>query len=351
MRLSFRKMMSLLLSLLMVLGLFAGCSADVEETAQSPNTQAQTSDKPAVTEPPEEADTLKILTLGHSLALDCGHLLALIAETEGFGNLVVGTLYYSGCPLNKHVEFMEKDLPEYDLYLSSTNTAKTPPAVTEGVTLRQAVQFDYWDIIIMQGGVFEIAEDATYKSGNIQKIQAFVNENKINPNAYFAWNSPWAPPTDNTLRDKYPYENNPYYSSYTIYGDDRTVFFESVSECLKNNILTGDTFKFLIPSGTAIENAVTSYLEEKDIHRDYVHASDFSRVIASYVWYCKLAGIEQLEEIKLDVIPRNFFKSTVGVEDRVLTDMEKAIILESVNNALKEPLKITQSQYTEAPTT
>ena len=52
---------------------------------------------------------------------------------------------------------------------------------------------------------------------------------------------------------------------------------------------------------------------------------------------------------KLDTIPKAFFKSTTGTTDRVLTDMEKAIVLESVNNALANPLQMTQSQYTVAP--
>ena len=106
---------------------------------------------------------------------------------------------------------------------------------------------------------------------------------------------------------------------------------------------------YLIPSCTAIENALTSYLEEVDLHRDYVHMSDLGRVITSYLWYCTLAGIDQLEEVKLDAIPVAFFKSTKGTTDRVLTDLEKAIIVESVNNALANPLQVTQSQYTVAP--
>ena len=113
--------------------------------------------------------------------------------------------------------------------------------------------------------------------------------------------------------------------------------------------MTDPTFTGLIPSGTAIENALSSYLEEKDLHRDYAHASDFGRVIASYTWFCVLTGVEELKEIKLDAIPKNFFKSIQASEDRVLTEAEKALILESVNNALKNPLQMTQSQYTEAP--
>ena len=73
-------------------------------------------------------------------------------------------------------------------------------------------------------------------------------------------------------------------------------------------------------------------------------------MIQAYTYYCRLAGIEQLEQIKLTAIPRVFLKSTADKTfDRPLTDMERAIILESVNNALRAPLEVTQSQYTQAP--
>ena len=106
----------------------------------------------------------------------------------------------------------------------------------------------------------------------------------------------------------------------------------------------------MICSGTAMMNASTTYLTEKDLLRDYVHVTDLVRAMSSYVWYAKLTGMEQLEEIKLDAIPKAFLKSTADKsQDRPITEMEKAIILESVNNALKNPLQITQSQYTQAP--
>ena len=337
-----RKIFALLLAAVLLIGLLAGCG---KETA-APETEPT---EPAPTQPPEEAGVLKVLTLGHSLAIDCGHMLALICDAEGFKEVKVGTLYYSGCPLGKHVQFMESDAPEYGLYLSSTEDAGTPPTIMKDVTMRQALTFDYWDVIVMQGGVFEIAEADTYTNGNIQKIQEFVNANKRNPLAIFAWHMPWAPPTDNTLRDTYPYDNNSYYTNYLLYGDNRGILYDAITGCVRDHILTDDSFEFLIPSGTAIENALSSYLEEKDLHRDYVHASDLSRVIAAYVWYCRLAGVEQLEQIKLDTVPTVFFRSRKDATDWVLTDGEKALILESVNNALKEPLKMTQSQFTTAP--
>ena len=294
---------------------------------------------------------LKILTIGHSLAVDSGHMINLVADAEGYDQeFIIGTLYYSGCPLYKHVNYLQHDSAVYRLYLSSTKTPNQPPVIYSGMTMKMGITFEDWDIIIMQGGVFEIAEDVTYTDGNIQIIRDYVNQHKTNPDALFAWHMPWAPPTDNDLRDLYPYSPNTYYTSYEKYGDDRTVMYHSITGAVERNIVTDPEFVYLIPTGTAIENALSSYLEESDLHRDYVHVTDLGRVIASYTWYCVLMGVDHLDEVKLDAIPKAFFQSTTGNEDRVLTDAEKAIILESVNNALKDPLHMTQSQYTQAPT-
>lgn len=338
-----KKILSLVMAVLLTMGVLAGCGAPAEPAATTEATV------PTPTQSPEEAAVLKVLTLGHSLAVDSGHMLALIANAEGYKEMKVATLYYSGCPLYRHVEFMTNNSPEYKLYVSNTTDPSTPPEIMDNVTMEMALRYDYWDVIVMQGGVFEIAEDGKYKDGNIQKIQEYVNQRKLNPGAVFAWNMTWAPPTDNTLRDQYPYENNTYYTSYVAFGDNRTNMYNAVTKCVNDNILTNDTFQLMIPSGTVMENALSSYLEETDLHRDYVHATDLARVMVSYTWFCRLTGVEKLEQIKLDKIPKQFFKSTLALEDRVLTEAEKQLILESVNNALANPLQMTQSQYTEAP--
>ena len=340
-----KKILALILAASCVAGMFTACAAP----ATQPTETTTKATDPDPTEPAAEAGVLKVLTLGHSLAVDAGHMLALVANAEGYKEMKVATLYYSGCSLSKHVEFMTTNATEYSLYISSSTNPGTPPEVTPNVTMEYAVRMDYWDIIIMQGGVFEIAKEKTYTNGNIQKIQAFVNENKLNPNAIFAWNMAWAPPTTNALRDTYPFENNGYYAQYQEYNDDRASLYNAITKCVGEHILTDDTFKFMIPSGTAMENALSSYMEETDLHRDYVHATDFAQVMVSYLWFCKLTGVEKLDEIMLNTVPAAMLKSTKTGQDWVLTDVEKALILESVNNALANPLQMTQSQYTIAP--
>lgn len=333
-----KRFLTLVLAVVMVLPVFAGCSnAGGEETKAAP------------TEPAEEAAVLKVLTLGHSLTVDSCHMLNMVAHAEGYENMLIGTLYYSGCPLTKHVQFLTNDEPAYNLYISSTEKPNMAPETQDSVTMKYALNYEYWDIIVMQAGVFEVAKSGTYTDGKIQTIQDYVKENVVNPNFIFAWHMPWAFPVDNDLRDTFGRENNGYYTNYEQYDHNRTNLYNAMTKCVGDHIMTDDTFKFMIPTGTAVENALSSYMEEKDLHRDYAHGSDFSCLMAAYVYFCRLTGIDHLDEIKVDVVPQQFFRRPNGKQEWVLTDHEKELMLECINNALANPLQMTQSKFTEKP--
>lgn len=342
-----KKLFSLMVCAALAVGMLAACGAESETVEETPT-------EPAPTEPAEEAKILKILTLGSSSSVDACHLLNLVLGTEGVGDyeeVVVGTLYHSGCKLSQHVKFLTENSPEYKLYLSSSKTMNNPPEIMEGVTMQAALQHNYWDIIFMQANGGEMDQDETLTNGNIQTIRDYVNQNKHNPLAYFGWHFTCIYPVDPELTATYPYSPNPYYTANEKYGFDREAAFAARAGRMEKFIMSDETYKLIICSITAVQNACTSYLTEKDLYRDYTHSTDLARVMTSYVWYCRLMGIEELSEIKLDAIPKQFLKSTADkTQDRVITEMEKKIILESVNNALKNPLTITPSQYTEAPT-
>lgn len=352
-----KRLIAMLLIMCTCISAFAACGKDTapntpETTAETaPETTAAPTVVTEPVQPGEEGKYLKVLTLGNSGAVDCGHFLTHIAAAEGYENFKLATLYYSGCNLAMHVGFMSKNEPVYKLYLSSTDEPDSIPTIMNGLTMEQALRYDYWDIIVMQGGSWELGgNNSAANSNNIQLLQKYSRENCLNPNVQFVWHMGWVAPTDNTLRDTYPYpENNVYYSRYLPYGDNRNTLFTSVVKGVQEVVVPDDTFQYIIPTGVAMENALSSYWEEKDIHRDYYHATDLARVMVSYVWLCRIFGIEELSEIKLDKIPVAFFKSTQDVQDRMITDEEKALILESVNNALNNPFEITQSQYTTAP--
>lgn len=336
-----KKLICLCLAVLLMLGCFTACGS---------NTPAETT-APAVKEPEGEGEVLRILTLGNSGTVDSCHMLNLVAAAEGYeGELYVGTLYYSGCKLYQHVNFIKSGEKVYNLYLSSSTTPGNPPQILEAVSMQDALTFQYWDIIILQSTAGEVTDSATFEDGRIQFIQNYVRENVKNPNFRFAFHHTGVSASDPELIAMYPYSPNGYAQSYAKYNNDRLAYYQAALSAFESHIYTDETFDFIIPSGPALMNVWTSYMTEKDIHRDYTHTTDFGRVVQSYCYYCRLAGIAQLEEIKLTSIPKNFLKSTADKsQDRPLTDMERAIILEAVNNALANPLEITQSQYTTAP--
>ena len=342
-----KRTLTLFMAMVFAFGLLTACGG--ETPATNTETTPATTEATEPTQPGEEGKMMKILTIGNSGAVDCGHMLAYVAAKEGYENFKVATLYYSGCSLAKHAAFMGQNASDYKLYVSSTDDPTTAPTIMNSVTMEQALRYDYWDIIVMQGTASEIADKEATVQSNINAIQKFVRENCMNPNAKFVWHMGWVPPTDNALRDTYPYpENNVYYTRYIPYGDDRNNFYNALTKSTQDLIVPNDTFQYIIPTATAMENALSSYFEEKDIHRDYYHATDLARVMNSYVWLCKIFGIEELTELKVDSIPMTLFKSMTGTQDYVFTEGEKNVMLEAINNALKTPFTMTQSQYTTA---
>ena len=343
-----KRTLSLLMAMVFAFGLLAGCGG--KAPAMNTETTPGTTEATEPTQPGEEGKYMKILTLGNSGIVDSCHMLAHVAAKEGYENVKVATLYYSGCSLAQHAAFLTKNASDYKLYVSSTDDPNTAPTIMNSVTMEQALRYDYWDIIVMQGSCWEIAGQEATIEGNIQTIQKYVRENCLNPNAKFVWHMGWAAPTNNALRDTYPFpESNVYYTRYVAYGDNRDTLYGAIVKCVQDKIIPNDSFQYIIPTGTAMENALSSYLDENDIHRDYYHVTDLIRVMNSYVWLCRIFGIEQLAELKVDAIPMTLFNSINGVQDYVLTDAEKNVLLESINNALKTPFAMTQSQYTTAP--
>ena len=288
--------------------------------------------------------SLKILTIGHSLAVDSNHLLAKVAQEEGTTDITVGTLYYSGCRLYQHVDYLTNNTPAYVLYMSDMTTAteNQPPKQIKKSTMLDGILAEDWDIIVMQMGPFENITSDKFDEDK-QTIMDYVNAHKTNPEAVFAWHMWWAFPEDETLLDT---EASTLPDQYmTHFGCDQLALYENMVADTQARIEPDSRFVYVIPTGTAIQNANSSYLTDLDIYRDYSHASDLSRVIAAYTWYCTVTG-KTIDDIALDAIPAAMTNSYTGEGDMVLTEQQKLIIVEAVKNAIANPYEITQSQYT-----
>lgn len=284
-----------------------------------------------------QAEPLKVLTIGNSYAQDSMPLINSIAKAQGDEFMTVGFLYYPGCTLKLHARYGKNDEAVYTYYKNTDGTT----VKTEDSTLLTALQDEDWDIIFLQQAPCESGEPATFDT-HLDDLINFVNENKTNPDAKFGWHLTWA------YQKAYQTIGATYSQDFIdlFQGDPLTMYNAIVAtaqeKVLSRTLQSGDTqvneFVKLTPSGTAIENARSSYFGD-NLQRDSYHLNQLGKVITAYTWYATLTDQTALTSIELDNATS---KLTLSEQDRL-------VILESVNNALANPYERTQSQYTQRP--
>ena len=325
-----KRILSLLLCPVMLLPLCACGGTPAETTA--PETTAGATEPtgyvPAVDPktPLSDGKTLKMLCITSSFGLNTTQLLYDIAKDQGAENVVIARLYYSGCKLSQHVEFLTTDKPAY----TYTKNSDGKWATTNDVTMYYGLKDENWDIIFLQQGAHHAGLVNTY-GDYIDTILEYVCEHKTNPNARFVWNMTWAFQQDA--------DNNTFNTSY---NKSQMTMYNMILDTTKEKIVPRTDFGAIIPSGTAIQNARTSYFGDT-LTKDTLHLNNLGRVIAGYTAWATLTG-KTIEQINLPPV------NSYDLPDYLLlTEADKAVIMESVNNAMANPWEVTPSVYTEKP--
>jgi len=311
-----KRTISLLLSLIIIVALFTACGRNGhQEDAGSIETTTQPTLSPDA--PLSDGKTLKVLAIGNSFSNNTTEYLYDIAKAEGMTDIVIGRLYISGCSLAMHVENAEINAAAYTYYKNDSGGWNK----IEAATMLYALQDEPWDIITMQQSSGSSGKAETYRA-SIDQLVKYVNENKTNPNARLVWHMTWA------------YQQGSTNKAFAGYNEDQMTMYNAITEAVQQVIVPMPAFHSVIPVGTAIQNARTSFIGD-ELTRDTYHLNDLGNVIGSYTWYAAFTG-KPLEAVHIS-----------GVGSITLTEEEKTVIVEAVNNALKDPYTVTQSEYTE----
>ena len=311
-----KKTIALFLVCMMLL-CFCACSGQNADNGQPDTTQVPTGSAVDPNYDPVNNDkTLKVLAIGNSFSNDTTHFLEDVAKAEGFEKIAIGNLYISGCTLQTHAQNAAGNLPAYKFYMNYDGEWKT----IEGCTLDYALKNQDWDIITMQQGSTYSGKPESYEPYLTQLIE-YVNKNKTNPKARLAWNMTWA------------YQKNFEKDMFSMYVYDQEIMYHSILNTVQSKVMSHKEISYIMPCATAIQNARTSYVGDT-LTRDGYHMSELGRVITSYTWLATFLN-EPLTEI-------NF---THVSDTLILTEQDKAMILEAVNNAIKTPFAVTNSTY------
>lgn len=354
-----KRFICLLLILSFALGMFACGNAGTANNATEPSET-----KAAVQ---KDDGVLKILLFGHSLGNDSIWMLPDVFTNESPDTkIVLGFLYYSGCPVAKHVQYAEEKSAVYaycefdsqkDTYwrvalgsgeFRSLTRGDSLDAEIPGAGIGQtsyfAMQQHDWDIILTQGYPWEVTKvpDNGYDpdlSGNYQKLQQYMLDNDIDKETtpQFGWNMVWTFPDDDDLireRDR---------QIMTQYFGTVDKYYTKTAEVVRDELMPKFNFDYVLPASTAYINALSGYKTTKEMYRDFAHASDFGRLMVAYLWYCGLTGTN-IADCKFAPIDYNYMKDEMLFlmkQDVAISEEDKQTIIEVVGNALAKPYEIT----------
>ena len=319
-----KRIIALLLSLTAVFSLCACGGATTPSTNDTTAAAEATEPTKDPNAPLCDGKTLKILAITSSFGLNTTQLLYDVAMAEGATEVIVGRLYISGCTLEMHVGNSKTNANAYRY--TKISSADGVWKTMENVSLAQGLNDEAWDIIFTQQGAAQAGQPNTY--GNyVEELMAYIKATKKTPTVGYVWNMLWA------------YQQDTDQSVYhTVFGGDQMYMYQENLRAAKEKIVPLNMFDRLIPSGTAIQNARTSYFGDT-LTKDTYHLNNLGRVIAGYTLWSILTGKEITE---VNIGPVNSYDLPIAVE---LTDEDRLVVMEAVNNAVKNPWEVTPSSY------
>ena len=255
--------------------------------------------------------SLRILSIGNSFSIDAQEWLYGIAKDGGFDNVVLGNLYIGGCSLKTHYDNSVSGAAAYTFYKNSTGTWSNETSKT----MDYGILYEDWDYITLQQSSGNSGAATSYEP-YVSELIKYVNGKKTNPDAELVWHMTWA------------YDKP--YAATSNYGS-QDVMYSRIIGAVKEKIVPNSNFSMIIPAGTAIQNARTSYVGD-NFNRDGYHLDyTYGRYLAGLTWFHKITGLP-IDDI--DYIPNGSFSKEY-----------LEILKESAKNAVLKPFEVTQSSF------
>ena len=182
----------------------------------------------------------------------------------------VHNLYYGGCSLQQHAEFLAKDTAAYSHRVCTNAEGRVEK---DTISLKQALRDGKYDFISLQQASHDSGIRSSYEpwlTTLIDTVRAYQPEAKL------CWMQTWA------------YSKDANHPAYPRYQSDQQVMWDSIQACIKSQI-TNHKLQ-IIPCGSAIQNARHTKLGDT-LCRDGYHLNyAYGRYTAACVWYEVLTG-------------------------------------------------------------
>lgn len=213
------------------------------------------------------AQPLKVLAIGNSFSEDATEQDLSSMAALGGHDIIIGNLYYPACSIERHWNNLTNDRGDYSFRKIYTDGRAD---TISNCTLTRALREEAWDIITFQQGsaVSGIYSSYRYLPALLKRVRQIVGTHPK-----FFWHQTWAYAPEST------------HPGFKKYSNDQMRMYAAILYCTKKVLADNPELKGLIPTGTAIQDARTSFLGN-DLTRDGYHLDlTTGRYIASCTWY------------------------------------------------------------------
>src|SRR5690606_28833385 len=125
------------------------------------------------------------------------------------------------------------------------------------------------------------------------------------------------------------YQHDPDHKGFANYDHDQLTMYKAIADVSKKVSKLGD-FKYIIPAGTAIQNARTSSMGDTFTRDGYHLQLDYGRFTAACTWYEKIFG----EDVR-----KNSYKP------EKVTELQAKIAKEAAHKAVKNPYSVSKVKW------
>ncbi|MCM4157216.1 DUF4886 domain-containing protein [Gramella sp. AN32] len=220
-----------------------------------------------VTVEDENDGILKVLAIGNSFSEDAiEYYLYGLANAAG-EEIVIGNLYIGGAELALHAQNATDNSDNYSYRKINLQGNKT---TTSDVSIATALADENWDYISFQQTSSKSGQYETFTEP-LLSLYEYVAQNVDNPHTKYLLHQTWA------------YAQNSTHSGFVNYDNDQITMYEAIVDAYSQaeDLITAYS---IVPSGTAIQNARTSYLGD-NFNRDGYHLNEIGRYTAASTWF------------------------------------------------------------------
>lgn len=216
---------------------------------------------------------VKILTIGNSFSEDAVENYLYDLAAAGGHSVKIGNMYIGGANLEKHWKNASENLSTYQLRLINADGNK---ATQNNANLKEVIAGENWDYISFQ----EVSQQSGQLEGYseyLPKLMSFADSLTTNPDVKFLLHQTWS------------YAKDSNHDGFANYNHDQITMYNAIVDAVwqAKELAPID---LVVPAGTAIQNARTSYIGDRFTRDGYHLNLTLGRFTAASTWYESIFG-------------------------------------------------------------